>query len=484
MINAAVCRQTSRYRNEFVNARPFPHVVIDYFFEAGHAEQLLAEFPPFDPANALNEFGEVGRKATVTDIRKISPFYAQVYRFIASQDYRDFISQVTGIPDLLFDESLFGGGAQENLEGQDLDPHVDFNYLEDRMLHRRLNVLLYLNKEWEKNWGGCIELHSNPRRPAENQIKVVEPLFNRCVIFETSERSWHGFERIRLPENKKHHSRKMLSLYLYTRDRPAEQIAPPHSTFYIQRPKPARLVPGHTLTEEDVRQIEQDYYRRDNWIERYQKMELEDSRKLQAFTGYTNEQHPAHKIQRLVRSCLPRRGGRYHTRYLKAVQHARRWARLLLPGKENGAPSSMPTESAQDALLVPLTGYALQEGPALGFWPDNGWIGNPFEVAIRLHRPLDSIIVQGYLPEQIQQEIELCISVNGVMTSRHRVPPGLFSLQVSSPASMGETMKLRITSDKSYCPAHAGTGTDIRDLVFSLREIRMLHAAQTATAAR
>lgn len=483
MINATVRRQASRYRNEFVNAYPFPHIVIDYFFEAGHAERLLAEFPPFDPANALNEFGEVGRKATVTDIGKISPFYAQVYRFIASQNYLDFISQVTGIPDLLFDESLFGGGTHENLEGQDLDPHVDFNYLEDRMLHRRLNVLLYLNKEWEKSWGGCIELHSNPRRPMENQIKVVTPLFNRCVIFETSERSWHGFERIRLPENKKQHSRKMLSVYLYTRDRPAEQIAPPHSTFYVQRAKPARLVPGHTLTEEDVRQIEQDYYRRDNWIEHYQKMELENSRKLQALTGYTNEQHPAKKARRWVRSFLPKRGGRYHARYLKAVQHARRWARLLLPGKENESPSS-PMESAQDAPLVPLTGYAHQEGPALGFWPDGGWIGSPFEVAIRLQKPLDSLIIQGYLPEQFQQEIELCISVNGVMASRHRVQPGLFSLQVSSPASKGETMKLRITSDKSYCPARAGTGADIRDLVFSLREIHMLPAAQMEASAK
>ena len=483
MINATVRRQASRYRNEFVNAHPFPHIVIDYFFEAGHAERLLAEFPPFDPANALNEFGEVGRKATVTDIGKISPFYAQVYRFIASQNYLDFISQVTGIPDLLFDESLFGGGTHENLEGQDLDPHVDFNYLEDRMLHRRLNVLLYLNKEWEKSWGGCIELHSNPRRPMENQIKVVAPLFNRCVIFETSERSWHGFERIRLPENKKQHSRKMLSVYLYTRDRPAEQIAPPHSTFYVQRAKPARLVPGHTLTEEDVRQIEQDYYRRDNWIEHYQKMELENSRKLQALTGYTNEQQPAKKVPRWVRSFLPKRGGRYHARYLKAVQHARRWARLLLPGKENKSPSS-PMESAQHAWLVPLTGYAHQEGPALGFWPDGGWIGSPFEVAIRLQKPLDSLIIQGYLPEQFQQEIELCISVNGVMASRHRVQPGLFSLQVSSPASRGETMKLRITSDKSYCPARAGTGADIRDLVFSLREIHMLPAAQMEASAK
>ena len=111
----------------------------------------------------MNEFGEVGSKATVPDIRKLSPFYAGVYSYIASRGFLDFVSQVTAIPDLVHDELMFGGGTHENLEGQELDPHVDFNFLEDRKLHRRLNLLLYLNKEWEKGWGGCLELHQGHR---------------------------------------------------------------------------------------------------------------------------------------------------------------------------------------------------------------------------------------------------------------------------------------------------------------------------------
>jgi hypothetical protein len=139
MINGAVLRQASWYRSEFQPARPFPHVVIDDFFDAERAEQLLAEFPPFDPAHAGNEFGGVGRKATIADIRKISPFYAAVYDdYIASREFLNFVAEATGIPDLIHDELMFGGGTHENLEGQDLDPHVDFNFIEDRQLHRRL----------------------------------------------------------------------------------------------------------------------------------------------------------------------------------------------------------------------------------------------------------------------------------------------------------------------------------------------------------
>lgn len=417
MINGAVLRQASRYRSEFQSARPFPHVIMDDFFDTERAEQLLAGFPPFDPANARNEFGGVGRKATIADIRKISPFYAAVYDYIASREFLNFVAEATGIPNLIHDELMFGGGTHENLAGQDLDPHVDFNFIEDRQLHRRLNLLLYLNKEWDVSWGGCLELHTNPRRWSENQIKVVAPLFNRCVIFETSERSWHGFEQIRLPEGKKHLSRKMLSIYLYTRDRPAEEIAPPHGTFYVQRPLPGHLAAGHTLTEEDVLQLEDMLWRRDTWIEIYQKKELADSRRIQDLVSYTRQ--------------FPQ---------------------------------------------VPLSGDGAQEGPARGIWPD-GWIGSPFEVAIRLRMPADSLLVEGYLPEQTLPGMELRASVNDAVVSRGKFQPGEISLSIPAEASAGDLVKLGIISDKSYCPMRSGAGADGRELVMVLKEIRVLRGA-------
>jgi hypothetical protein len=393
MINAAVRQQASRYRDEFRAARPFPYLVIDEFFEAAKAERLLAEFPPFNPANAKNEFGEVGRKATIPDIRKISPFYAAVYEYIASPEFLIFAAEATGIPNLVHDEQMFGGGTHENLEGQDLDPHVDFNFIEDRKLHRRLNLLLYLNKEWDVSWGGCLEVHSNPRRPRENQIRVVAPMFNRCVIFETSEHSWHGFERIQLPEGKKHLSRKMLSIYLYTRERPAEEIAPPHGTFYVQRTMPSHLAAGHTLTSQDVRNLEELLGRRDSWIEFYQRKELTDSKRIRDLEAYVRHLAESRGMLDRVRSMLP----------LDRI-------RTLLPKKREEEPASSAAPAAS-APRVPISGYGIPEGPVRGVWPD-GWIGSPFEITIRLQMPADSILLEGFLPEQTLPEVQLAISVN------------------------------------------------------------------------
>ena len=142
---------------------------------------------------------------------------------------------------------------RENRHGQALDPHVDFNYDPATKLHRKLNLLVYLNKEWREAWGGSIELHSDPRRPDGNRITSFTPAFNRAVIFETNERSWHGFPRIILPEDKRHLSRKSLSIYLYTRTRPAHEIVPEHGTFYVQRPLPSRYHPGLELNSKRYR---------------------------------------------------------------------------------------------------------------------------------------------------------------------------------------------------------------------------------------
>ena len=414
MINPAIVKHSAAYRHDFVNARPFPHVVIDDFFESDKAEQLLADFPPFSADNAKNEFGEIGRKAVVANISQISPFYAEVYRHIGSKGFLNLVSEITGIPDLVHDDQMFGGGTHENLEGQELDPHVDFNYIEDRKLHRRLNVLLYMNKEWARDWGGCLEIHSNPRQPKEDQIKIIEPLFNRCVIFETSERSWHGFEKICLPEGRKHHSRKLLSIYLYTYERPAEELAPPHSTFYVQRPTPSYFVAGHTLNQEDVREIENLCRRRDDWIEFYQRKELVDSRHM----------------------------------------------RELIHG----------LETTQPAVRVPLTGYALQEGFARGFWPD-GWVGNEFDVAVRLNEPIESVTVRGFVPDSLPQT-GLTVTVNGVSCPPRIVTPGPFSVENPARLDGGELLRLGITSDRWFCPAETAGSADARELVFLISEIR------------
>jgi Rps23 Pro-64 3,4-dihydroxylase Tpa1-like proline 4-hydroxylase len=276
-VDQTVSAAAEAIRSRFETAEPFKHAVVENFFHPALAEVLLGDFPTFDPERAKNEFGQIGAKAVNEHIETISEAYRHLAAYIQSPEFLSLVGRLTGISDLLPDPNLYGGGTHENRHGQALDPHIDFNYDPNTKLHRRLNLLVYLNREWREAWGGSIELHSNPRRPDTNQITSFTPEFNRAVVFETNERSWHGFPRIVLPEDKRHLSRKSLSIYLYTRTRPAHEIVAEHGTFYVQRPLPTRFHPGLALTRADIDEITSLLGQRDDWIQHYQMTEIRTS---------------------------------------------------------------------------------------------------------------------------------------------------------------------------------------------------------------
>ncbi|UXI67505.1 2OG-Fe(II) oxygenase [Tahibacter amnicola] len=262
MLADHVAADADRYAAQFARREPFRHVVIERFFTDAVAQALLETFPPFEKGNARNEAGVPGNKSTVERIRNLGSIYAALDDQIRSPGFLALISRITGIPDLQYDPWYFGGGTHENRNGQDLDPHVDFNRHPVEPWHRRLNLIVYLNPEWDDAWGGSLELHSDPRA-ADNRITTVTPLFNRAVIFETTEWSWHGFSRITLPPERAGTSRRSIALYFYTSDRPADELASPHATIYVDRPLPARFAEGHTLTAQDVAELRQLIDRRD-----------------------------------------------------------------------------------------------------------------------------------------------------------------------------------------------------------------------------
>ena len=403
------------HRDAFLRASPFRHVVIDSFFDPVFAESLLAEFPAFDPALAKNEiYGGVWGKAANPKIRGIAPVYGELYELIASRPFLDWMGEITGISGLLFDPAMFGGGTHENLDGQDLDPHVDFNYDERQQLHRRLNLIVYLNSGWQAEWGGALELHSNPRRPRENQCVSFNPIFNRAVLFETNERSWHGFPRIELPATEKHRSRKSISIYLYTKERPQDEIAPPHGTFYVQRPLPEWVKPGHVLSENDCRYLNHAVDRRDKWIETYQGIELAKSGQVARHAAYLQE-------------ILSR-------------------------------------------LRAPLTGYVMQEGSAEGLYAD-GWTEPRVALRIRPLQPVTTLTLRGWRPDPAPALATVTVRLNGRVAAQTAVSQGTFEIELRGqdfPAS--DSLSLEIECDPSYQPPG-----DDRELGFVLTELRAGH---------
>src|SRR5277367_2643024 len=296
MLDRNIEAKVAEINRQFISAQPFRHVIIENFLDPKLVRQLMDQFPAFEAKNARNEMGDVGRKAVFTDLKRIGPAYADFDALIRGREFLNLISRITGIPDLLYDPEYVGGGTHENLNGQDLDTHVDFNYHPRRHWHRRLNLIVFLNDEWAESWGGCLELMRDPWSDDASELtRTVIPLTNRAVIFETNERSWHGFRRIQVPESKQGISRRSLAIYLYTHERPPEEAAASHGTIYVQRQLPEHLAPGYTLREEDVEEIRSLIKRRDAHMRFLYERETEFSEALEGM-----RQSPSFKIGRAL----------------------------------------------------------------------------------------------------------------------------------------------------------------------------------------
>ena len=189
-------------RERVRTARPFPHFSIDNFLEEGFAREAERSFPTFEEASRMGRGFEAvneKKKIQITDSAKFPAPILRLHEALASQEWLDTVSYLMDIPRLLADPQLAGGGIHETGPRGHLDVHVDFNYIEDRQLHRRQNILVYFNPEWKQEWGGNIELWD---RGVKNCVQSFSPVFNRCVVFETNEISYHGVTAVTCPPDR------------------------------------------------------------------------------------------------------------------------------------------------------------------------------------------------------------------------------------------------------------------------------------------
>ncbi len=269
LVSQLVKGNSAKLCEQFISAQPFRHIVIDDFLDETFARSLLDNFPVFNEKLAINENGEVGGKAVHEKISSLGPVWQKLDTLVAGEDFRTMISDITNVPELKFDPEYFGGGTHENQHGQGLNPHVDFNFHPVSRQHRRLNLILYLCPDWQKTWGGSIQLHRDPYKPPSvDEIVAVTPAFNRCVVFETNDHSWHGFERIDLPEDKRELSRKSFALYYYTDSRPNDELRAEHSTIYVERHLPESFRAGVELSAEQLQHVRDLLTSRDQHLNR------------------------------------------------------------------------------------------------------------------------------------------------------------------------------------------------------------------------
>ena len=221
-------------RQQYLKASPFPFVKIERFLDPQFAEEVAAAYPSFDDATGQGRtFKSVNerKKVQITDAQQFPPSVARLNQALADPAFLSDLSYVTGIPDLLADAGLDGGGIHMTGPGGRLDVHVDFNYLESRKLHRRLNILVYLNPVWEEGWGGHIQLWDADVKKCR---QAFVPVLNRCIIFETSEISFHGVTPVTTAAP---FPRISFAAYYYTRQPPPNWKGTAHSTIFKARPE-------------------------------------------------------------------------------------------------------------------------------------------------------------------------------------------------------------------------------------------------------
>jgi Rps23 Pro-64 3,4-dihydroxylase Tpa1-like proline 4-hydroxylase len=211
----------------FNKAKPFPHVIIDNMFSSMLLEQLVGEVPSLADRHWVHEDDEHMERYNLRSAVDLGEFGFQLTAFLHSAAFLYFLSELTGIWELLPDPYLQGGGYHMIPVGGKFDIHSDRNTAYETGLIRRLSLIIYLNKDWKPEYGGQFELWNSNGTQRET---VVEPLFNRTVIFEIADGNYHGVPRpVACPPGR---SRNSFLVYYHTAAANGGKNVAPHTSLY------------------------------------------------------------------------------------------------------------------------------------------------------------------------------------------------------------------------------------------------------------
>lgn len=244
-LNSQVINANSaqHFRREFEQARPYKHIVIDNFLTEEVAHSLYDNFPKMTELRkhykGINE-----NKSEGSSFNQYHGDFLKVLHGIKSPEFVKWMEEVVQIDDLLLPDDHRGAGVHQGKNGSFLDIHVDFSVHPILNMHRRLNLLIFLNKNWKSEYGGLLELWNEDVTVLE---KEIVPAFNRAVIFECTETSYHGYDVIKVPEGE---TRKSIYSYYYS---PVAEGVRYHDTIFKPRPSASVLKKTQTHTKEAVK---------------------------------------------------------------------------------------------------------------------------------------------------------------------------------------------------------------------------------------
>ena len=220
-----------KLNKEFQSKVPYRYLVFDNILKEDAANDIHDSFPKIDDGVwDKRTYLDQNNKFHKRNFKK-DTIIQNVFDELNSKDFLKWLNHVTSIEEpLIADPELFGGGLHQSINGAYLNVHVDYNFHPKTKHHRRINVLIYMNKNWRDDYEGHLELWDiNETR--QNLLEKISPKFNRCVIFETNDVSFHGHPKpLNIPDGM---SRKSLATYYYTKTRPSSEISADHNTIYV-----------------------------------------------------------------------------------------------------------------------------------------------------------------------------------------------------------------------------------------------------------
>jgi len=226
----AINEDTKQVKKEaFLLASPFPHIVVDNFLKPDIVEKIYDEFPSHNQDFWYEYNNPIEKKLACNNFDKMPNSIKSILKLLNTQEYLTLFSELTGIEDLIADEGLHGGGMHCTKQGGKLDMHIDYSIHPLLDLERRLNLIIYLNKDWKEEYGGELQLWE---RDMSSCAKKIFPIFNRAVIFATDDSSYHGHpDPITCPDNI---ARKSLALYYLTK--PRDNSTKRYKALFVARP--------------------------------------------------------------------------------------------------------------------------------------------------------------------------------------------------------------------------------------------------------
>jgi hypothetical protein len=241
------CRQAGMaLRHAFDNAKPFQHLVLDDFIDAAVLDRIAQNLPAAGSAEMIRTENHRLKRTWHPNLSQCATT-RNLFAELNSQAFLAFLAEATGLPFLIPDPYYDGSGLHEVLPGGRLGIHADFNMHSGMKVHRRINLLIYLNHDWQDAYGGHLEFWD---RKMKARVAAIAPVFGRAVIFATNLDAFHGHpDPLACPSTT---SRRSLSQYYFSSPERSLAHLPKRSALWARRKGTADKIDWQTHIEHFV----------------------------------------------------------------------------------------------------------------------------------------------------------------------------------------------------------------------------------------